>query len=102
MVDFSIQFSFVVQAISLLLAQSLELFATLLLLKPTAKPQYEFTNFFKTNELSKERNWLLASSIGFGFLFALVVLTSFLVDRVLEPKVCTIDFSSFKTLLLFV
>ncbi|PON87821.1 CAAX amino terminal protease [Trema orientale] len=74
------------EAMSLLLAQCLELIATLLLLKYTAKPEYEFMNFFKVNELSEERNWLLASAIGFGFLFALVVLTSFLVNGFLEPK----------------
>ncbi|XP_062107339.1 uncharacterized protein LOC133818470 [Humulus lupulus] len=75
------------EAISLLLAQTLEFIATLLLLKYTAKPKYQFMNLFKANELSGERNWLFASTMGLTFLFSLVVLTSFFVDRVLEPKV---------------
>ncbi|KAM2256761.1 hypothetical protein COP1_047133 [Malus domestica] len=74
------------EAISLLGAQTLELIAALLLLQSTAKPQYKFVNFFKANKLSKERSWLLASVVGFGFLFMLVFLTSFLADRVVGPK----------------
>lgn len=89
------------QAISLLVAQIIELIASFLLLRFTAKPQYKFTDFFRGNESSKERNWLLASAIGFGFLFALVVITSVIVDRVLEPKVRVMNVSSFESLLSF-
>ncbi|KAL5581796.1 hypothetical protein UlMin_014238 [Ulmus minor] len=74
------------KAISLLIAQTLELIATLILLKYTAKPQHNFLNFFKGCNLSKERNWLLASAIGFGFLFTLVLGTSLLANGLLEPK----------------
>ncbi|XP_048328636.2 uncharacterized protein LOC107417297 [Ziziphus jujuba] len=74
------------EAISLLVAQILELIGTLLLLKFTVKPQYNFMNFFKATDLSKDRNWLLASAIGFGFLFSLVSIASFLADKAFEPK----------------
>ncbi|KAF4347916.1 uncharacterized protein LOC115724178 isoform X1 [Cannabis sativa] len=77
------------EAVSLFLAQSLEFTATLILLKYTAKPQYHCMNLFKTNELSDERNWLLSSTMGLAFLFSLVVLTSFFLDGVLEPKVAS-------------
>ncbi|KAL6286585.1 hypothetical protein ACE6H2_010975 [Prunus campanulata] len=73
-------------AVSLLAAQILELIAALLLLQSTAKPQYKFVDFFKANKVSKERSWLLASAVGFGFLFILVFLTSFLADSVVGPK----------------
>ena len=87
---------FVVQAISLLIAQTLELIATLILLKYTAKPQHNFLNFFKGCNVSKERNWLLASAIGFGFLFTLVLGTSFLANGLLEPKVPVVNFTGFE------
>ncbi|KAG6738918.1 hypothetical protein POTOM_058541 [Populus tomentosa] len=72
--------------LSLLAIQILELTASLLLLKSTAKPEYEVVSFFKTDELSKKRNWLLASSLGFGFLILLVFLTSLIADRLIGPK----------------
>ncbi|KAF5458447.1 hypothetical protein F2P56_022474 [Juglans regia] len=62
------------------------LIATLLLLQWTAKPRYKFLNLFRANKLSRERNWLLASVLGFGFLFLLVFLTSILADRLIGPK----------------
>ncbi|XP_060672565.1 uncharacterized protein LOC107417298 isoform X2 [Ziziphus jujuba] len=74
------------EAISLLVAQILRLIGTLLLLKFTVKPQYNFMNFFKATDLSKDRNWLLASAIGFGFLFSLVSIMSFLADKAFELK----------------
>lgn len=80
-------FLLVVQAISLVGAQFLEFIAAMLLLQSTANPQYKFVNFFKANKLSKERSWLLASAVGFGFLFMLVFLTSFLADRIIGHKV---------------
>lgn len=84
---FSFVFLLVVQAISLVGAQFLEFIAAMLLLQSTANPQYKFVNFFKANKLSKERSWLLASAVGFGFLFMLVFLTSFLADRIIGHKV---------------
>nr|XP_011466896.1 PREDICTED: uncharacterized protein LOC101291066 isoform X2 [Fragaria vesca subsp. vesca] len=75
-----------IEAISLLGAQILELIAAVILLQSTAKPQYKFSNFFKPSKLSKERSWLLASAVGFGFLLVLVILTSFLADRFIGPK----------------
>lgn len=75
------------QALSLLVLQTLELVVVLLLLRFTAKPQYKPFSFFKANKLSKERNWLLASALGFGFLVFLVFLTSFLADKLIGPKV---------------
>ncbi|CAB4303852.1 unnamed protein product [Prunus armeniaca] len=56
-------------AISLLLAQILELIAALLLLQSSAKPQYKFVDFFKANKVSKKRSWLLASAVGYWFSF---------------------------------
>ena len=82
-----------VQVLSLLVVQTLEFIATLFLLQWTAKPKYEFVNFFKANKLSKERNWLLASVLGFGFLFLLVFLTSILADRLIGAKVGQWGFS---------
>jgi hypothetical protein len=76
-----------VQVLSLLIVQILEFIATLFLLQRTAKPKYEFLNFFKANKLSEKRNWLLASILGFGFLFLLVFLTSILADRLIGSKV---------------
>lgn len=81
-----------VQVLSLLVIQTLEYIATLFLLQWTAKPKYEFVNFFKANKLSKERNWLLASVLGFGFLLLLVFLTSFIADRLIGSKVGTMGF----------
>ncbi|XP_060672608.1 uncharacterized protein LOC132799356 [Ziziphus jujuba] len=78
------------EAISLFVAKILELIGTLLLLKFTVKPQYNFMNFFKSTESSKDRNWLLASAIGFGFLVSLVSITSFLADKAVEPKLMAI------------
>ncbi|KAB1210000.1 hypothetical protein CJ030_MR6G023549 [Morella rubra] len=74
-------------ALSLLAVQILELIGTLFLLQWTAKPRYKFLNFFRTKKLAKERNWLLASLLGFGFLFLLVFLTSILLERLIGPRV---------------
>ncbi|XP_050248251.1 uncharacterized protein LOC126695520 isoform X3 [Quercus robur] len=82
------------QILSLLAVQILELIGTLFLLQWTAKPQYKFINFFKTNKLSKERNWLLAAVLGCGFLFLLVFITSILADRLIGPKVGALQFSA--------
>ncbi|KAG7983604.1 hypothetical protein I3843_04G115100 [Carya illinoinensis] len=55
----------------------------------TAKPRYNFLNLLRANTLSGERNWLLASVLGFGFLFLLVFLTSILADRLIGPRLLT-------------
>lgn len=104
--QFGINFFFnlilVAQAISLLGAQILELIAAVILLQSTAKPQYKFSNFFKPSKLSKERSWLLASAVGFGFLLVLVILTSFLADRFIGPKVGILNLSAFFFSLFFI
>jgi hypothetical protein len=82
------------QILSLLAVQILELIGTLFLLQWTAKPQYKLINFFEANKLSKERNWLLASVLGCGFLFLLVFVTSILADRLIGPKVGAFLFSA--------
>ncbi|XP_050381690.1 uncharacterized protein LOC126798697 isoform X1 [Argentina anserina] len=74
------------EALSLLGAQFVELIAAMLLLQITAKPHYKFANSFKADKLSNQRNWLLASAVGFGSLFVLVFLTSFLADIFIGPK----------------
>ncbi|KAK9285683.1 hypothetical protein L1049_024882 [Liquidambar formosana] len=51
-----------------------------------AKPQSKLFRFFKPIKSSKERNWVLASTLGFGFLILLVFLTSLLADRLIGPK----------------
>ncbi|KAF2283456.1 hypothetical protein GH714_007259 [Hevea brasiliensis] len=74
------------EALSLLVIQILELIGALLLLRTTAKPEHKLMSFFKSNKLPKERNWVLASALGFGSLILLVFLTSFLVDILAEAK----------------
>ncbi|KAJ1389743.1 CAAX amino terminal protease [Sesbania bispinosa] len=74
------------EALSLLTIQILEFSAALVLLKYTAKPQYKFSNFFKNNKLTSDRNWFLSSALGFGFLVLLIFLTSLLADRLFGSK----------------
>ncbi|EOX99399.1 Prenyl-dependent CAAX protease, putative isoform 1 [Theobroma cacao] len=74
------------QSLSLLLLDILELISTLLLLKSTIKPKNGLMNFFKSSELSIERNWVLASALGFGILILFVFLTSILADRLYGVK----------------
>ncbi|XP_019172208.1 PREDICTED: uncharacterized protein LOC109167611 [Ipomoea nil] len=71
------------EAISLLAIQTLELIVVLLLLRFPRKPQSSILEFFQAR---KERNWLLASAIGFGLLVFLVFLTSFISYRLVGPK----------------
>ncbi|MBA0843213.1 hypothetical protein Goarm_000423 [Gossypium armourianum] len=66
------------EALSLLVIDILELLATLFLLKSTIKPSNRLLDIFKVNPV--ERNWLLASALGFGVLILLVFLTSIVVD----------------------
>ncbi|KAM7503454.1 hypothetical protein LguiB_002358 [Lonicera macranthoides] len=74
------------EALSVLVFQTLELIGVSLLLRFSADPQYELLNFFQDSKLPKERNWLLASFLGFGFLLLLVFLTSLLADVLIGPK----------------
>ncbi|XP_037497945.1 uncharacterized protein LOC105646948, partial [Jatropha curcas] len=74
------------EILSLLVVQILELIGALVLLNTTAKPDHKLRNIFKSNKLSKERNWLLASALGFGSLTLLVFLISFLADIYVGPK----------------
>nr|DAD20920.1 TPA_asm: hypothetical protein HUJ06_022383 [Nelumbo nucifera] len=74
------------EATSLLIIQSLELLGSLMLLRYIAKSKYDPVSFFYCSNLSKERNWVQASMLGFGFLILLVLHTSLLADRVLGPK----------------
>ncbi|XP_031113130.1 uncharacterized protein LOC116016829 isoform X2 [Ipomoea triloba] len=74
------------EAISLLVIQTLELIGVLLLLRFPMKPQSSILEFFQAKQVSKERNWLLASAIGFGLLVFLVFLTSFISYRLVGPK----------------
>ncbi|KAL6998814.1 hypothetical protein U1Q18_042016, partial [Sarracenia purpurea var. burkii] len=74
------------EALSLLTIQTLELNSVLWLLNCIVKPQYKLSSFFQTKNHSKERNWLLASVLGFGFLLLLVFFTSVLADQLIGPK----------------
>ncbi|CAI0549758.1 unnamed protein product [Linum tenue] len=65
-----------VQVISLLVVQTLELAGALLLLSTAARPEHKLTNFFQVKKTDKERNWVLASALGFGFLLLMILLTS--------------------------
>lgn len=84
-----------VQALSLLVFQILELCGALFLLSRTMKPEHDLVNFFKANKLPKERNWLLASALGFGVLTLLIVLTSLAADRLFGAKVGLMKSSPF-------
>lgn len=89
----TISFPSLMQALSLLTIQILELSGTLVLLKYTAKPRYKFTNFFKKNNSWSYRNWFLSSALGFGFLALLIFLTSLLADYLYGSKVGVYIFS---------
>lgn len=75
------------EALSILVIQTLELIGAFLLLRYTAKPQYNLVSFFKDSKSSKERHWLLKSAMGFGILIVLVFITSLLADQLFGPKV---------------
>ncbi|GFZ05685.1 CAAX amino terminal protease family protein [Actinidia rufa] len=74
------------EALSLLAIQTLELIAALWLLRFVAMPKVKIFSFFTATNPSKERNWLLASVLGFGFLILVVFFTSVLADQVIGPK----------------
>ncbi|KAI3780692.1 hypothetical protein L2E82_10679 [Cichorium intybus] len=74
-----------IQALSLLLIQSLELIAFMLLLQFSEK-SFNILSFFETRVLPKERNWLLPSVLGLGFLLAFIFLTSLIADKLIGPK----------------
>lgn len=82
------------QALSLLGVEILELIGFFLLLKRPGKPQYKLLDFFQINGLAGERNWLLASVLGFLFLILLVLLTSTIADQFLGRKVRLLKLSS--------
>eukprot|EP00268_Persea_americana_P058289 TRINITY_DN7041_c1_g1_i4.p1 TRINITY_DN7041_c1_g1~~TRINITY_DN7041_c1_g1_i4.p1 ORF type:complete len:300 (-),score=42.73 TRINITY_DN7041_c1_g1_i4:278-1177(-) len=74
------------EALSLLLLQTTELLGAFAVLQYTAKPQYKLTTLFLSKKPSGERNWILAASLGFGFLLLVVILTSLLADVLVGPK----------------
>ncbi|XP_043688237.1 uncharacterized protein LOC122639439 [Telopea speciosissima] len=75
------------KATSLLLIESMEFWGALVLLTYTAKPQYKLSDLFEAVKFPKQRNWVHASVMGFGFLILLVLLTSVLADKIIGPKV---------------
>ncbi|KAJ0112167.1 hypothetical protein Patl1_02229 [Pistacia atlantica] len=75
-----------VGALSLLVFQLLELSGALFLLSRTIKPQHDLLTLFKAKKLSEERNWLLASALGLGFLILLVFSTLLIADRLFGAK----------------
>uniref|UniRef100_A0A164XJV3 Uncharacterized protein n=1 Tax=Daucus carota subsp. sativus TaxID=79200 RepID=A0A164XJV3_DAUCS len=74
-------------AISVLLLQMLELSVVSLLLRFSAKPPYKLFSNIEVDTMTNERNWLLESVFGFGFLVFLVFVTSLLADSLIGPKV---------------
>ncbi|GKU96478.1 hypothetical protein SLEP1_g9709 [Rubroshorea leprosula] len=74
------------QALSLFVLESLELTGTFLLLRSILKPKHGLLNLYKASKLPKDRNWLLASALGFTVLIFLVFLTSILADRFYGTK----------------
>ncbi|GJY65275.1 CAAX amino terminal protease family protein [Tanacetum coccineum] len=73
------------QVFSLILIQTLELVAFMLLLQ-FSKKHFNILDFFKTRFLPKDRNWLLASVLGLGSLLTVVFLTSLVADKLIGPK----------------
>lgn len=85
-------FAFSTQALSLVVLQMLELMGVLLLLRYPGKPQYKLRDFFQEKQSAKERNWLFASALGFGFLVLLVFTTSIIADWLIGTKVSCLCF----------
>ncbi|PIA41266.1 hypothetical protein AQUCO_02300197v1, partial [Aquilegia coerulea] len=75
------------EALSILFIQTAELLGALALLNYTTKTQSKVTSLLLGSNLSKERNWVQASAVGFAVLALLVLLTSYLADRLVGPKV---------------
>uniref|UniRef100_A0A7N0UL77 CAAX prenyl protease 2/Lysostaphin resistance protein A-like domain-containing protein n=1 Tax=Kalanchoe fedtschenkoi TaxID=63787 RepID=A0A7N0UL77_KALFE len=75
-----------IEALSLLSIQTLELIFVLSLLNYTAKPESDVFSFLKSGKLSAQRNWLLASFVGFLLLIVLIFLISVIEDVLLGPK----------------
>ncbi|KAK1434192.1 hypothetical protein QVD17_11111 [Tagetes erecta] len=73
------------QAYSLLLIQTLEFVSFLSLLK-FSNNRFNILSLFETRVLPRERNWLVASVLGVGFLLALVFITSLVADKLVGPK----------------
>ncbi|KAL7102248.1 hypothetical protein ACP275_08G107600 [Erythranthe tilingii] len=71
------------EALFILGIQIMELSIVLLLLKYPQEPRYNLSDFFNVN---KERSWLLASVLGFGFLLSLVFAASYFADSLMGPK----------------
>lgn len=76
-----------IEAFLILVIQILELSIVLLLLRCPGKPQYELLDFFNVNKTSRQRSWLLATVLDFGFLFSLVFITSIIAAELMMPKV---------------
>lgn len=76
-----------IQALSLLAIETLELIVVFSLLKYTAKPGSEVFSFLKSGKLSAQRNWVLTSAFGFVLLILLIYVTSSVDDVLLGPKV---------------
>ncbi|KAI3846755.1 hypothetical protein MKX03_028271 [Papaver bracteatum] len=75
------------EAVSILLIVTMELFGTLALLGYTKKTDYKLASFFfQSSEFSKQRSWVKASCLGFGFLIFLVFLTSFVANILIGTK----------------
>ncbi|KAH0743953.1 hypothetical protein KY290_031946 [Solanum tuberosum] len=74
------------EALSLVVLQMLELIVVLLLLRCTGNPQYKLRDFFQEKQSTRERNWLLASALGFVFLVVLVFVTSIIADTLVGTK----------------
>lgn len=70
----------------------LELIVVLLLLRCTGNPQYKLRDFFQEKQSTSERNWLLASALGFVFLVVLVFITSIIADTLVGTKVSCFHF----------
>ncbi|KAG9146723.1 hypothetical protein Leryth_005047 [Lithospermum erythrorhizon] len=73
------------QALSILIIESVEFIGFLLLLR-FSHNQVELLDCFKPKKLLKERSWILASILGFGFIVLALFLTSILADQLIGPK----------------
>lgn len=73
------------QAVALLVIETLELFGALLLLEFTTK--HKPVSFFQIGKMRSERSWMVTAVLGFGVLVIAMFFTSFLADKLVDTKV---------------
>ncbi|KAL9241019.1 hypothetical protein vseg_015179 [Gypsophila vaccaria] len=74
------------KAVAILVIGTSELFAAVLLLQFTAKPNYKSSSLLKLGSVHSKRNWVFAALLGFIVLVAVIYLTSLLADTLVENE----------------